>query len=169
MVQQTLGFYFQDLLHIDGVRAAQVFSIAMVVSSAAMLIAQFVVVQRYIGPPMGLLRRGLPFICMGYGLLANVTTLPFLMLAMAIFGFGMALTASALAASATMVVSTEEQGGLAGLMGSTAGLGFMVGPLLGGSLYRISPTYPYWCAAAVMLSVIVFLFARGAGPLSQDN
>jgi len=167
MVQQTLGFYFQDLLHIDGVRASQIFSMAMVVSSAAMLIAQFLVVQRYAGPPMRLLRRGLPFICLGYALLANATTLPTLLLAMSLFGFGMALTASALAASATMAVQSNEQGGLAGLLGSTAGLGFMIGPLVGGGLYRISPSYPYWCAAAIMFAVIVFLFTQGQREESQ--
>jgi len=169
MVQQTLGFYFQDLLQLDSVRSAQTFSMAMVVSSVAMLVAQLGVVQRYVGPPMKLLLFGLPFMCVGYVVLANSTTLPYLLFAMALIGFGMAVTGSSLTASATMAVETGEQGGLAGLLGSTAGLGFMLGPLLGGALYQLSPAYPYWCAAAVVLVILVVLFRHEPKPLSQGK
>ena len=127
MVQQTLGFYFQDILAIDGVRAAQLFSSAMVVSSVAILLAQFGVVRSYSGLPMGL------------------------------FEFGMGLTGPSFTASATMAVESHEQGGLAGLIGAIAGLGFMFGPLIGGGLYRLSPSYPYWCSALVMTVVILSL------------
>ncbi len=160
MVQQTLGFYFQDLLSLDGVAAAQWFSAAMIVSSAAMLVAQFVVVQRYSGPPMRLLFMGLPFSCAGYLLLAMAGSLPLLLLAMALFGFGMGLTGPAYGASATLVVEPHEQGGLAGLLGSVAGLGFVAGPLIGGFLYRISPSYPYFCAATVMAVIIAVMISR---------
>ncbi|WP_372864227.1 MFS transporter [Spongiibacter sp.] len=160
MVQQTLGFYFQDLLGLDGVAAAQWFSAAMIVSSGAMLVAQFVVVQRYSGPPMRLLFMGLPFSCAGYLLLALSGNLPMLLTAMALFGFGMGLTGPAYGASATLVVEPHEQGGLAGLLGSVAGLGFVVGPLLGGLLYRLSPSYPYFCAAVAMAVIIVVMLVR---------
>lgn len=164
MVQQTLGFYFQDLLSLDGVAAAQWFSAAMIVSSGAMLFAQFVVVQRFRGPPMHLLYMGMPFSCLGYLLLALSGSLAMLLAAMALFGFGMGLTAPAYGASASMVVEPHEQGGLAGLLGSVAGLGFVAGPLIGGFLYRISPSYPYYCAAAIMglIMAVMFLRARRA-------
>ncbi|WP_286695693.1 MFS transporter [Spongiibacter sp. UBA1325] len=160
MVQQTLGFYFQDLLSLDGVAAAQWFSAAMIVSSGAMLFAQFVVVQRYNGSPMNLLFMGLPFSCAGYLLLALSDTLPMLLSAMGLFGFGMGLTGPAYGASASLVVEPHEQGGLAGLLGSVAGLGFVAGPLVGGFLYRIAPSYPYFCAAAVMALIIVVMVSR---------
>ncbi|MEX1665769.1 MFS transporter [Zhongshania arctica] len=157
MVQQTLGFYFQDILAVDGVRAAQLFSSAMVVSSVAILGAQFLVVRRYSGLPMRLLRFGLPFMLLSYVLLANASALWMLYLSMALFGFGMGLTGPSFTASATMAVESHEQGSLAGLIGAIAGLGFMFGPLVGGALYRISPSYPYWCAAIVMVFIILIL------------
>lgn len=159
MVQQTLGFYYQDILGVDGKRAAQLFSTAMVLSSISVLLAQFLVVRRYSGLPMRLLRVGLPFMLLSYLLLANASNIAMLYLAMALFGFGMGLTGPSFTATATMAVESHEQGGLAGLLGAIAGLGFMFGPLLGGALYRISPSYPYWCAAMVMSAVIVlFMF-----------
>lgn len=165
MVQQTLGFYFQDTLGLSSVRAAQLFSVAMVVSSSAMLAAQFGVVQRFGGHPMLLLRYGLPFSLAAYLLLANAGSLPTLLTAMGLLGFGMGLAGPGFNVSATLEVEGHEQGGLAGLLGSTAGMGFVVGPLVGGYLYRFSPVYPYWCAAVVLTAVLVYVWRLKARPV----
>lgn len=162
MVQQTLGFYFQDLLNLDSVKAAQLFSYSMVVSAGTMLVAQFVVVQRFNGLPDTLLKAGLPFGLAGYLVLANAGSLPLLLAGMSLFGFGMGLTAPSYFSAASLTVGSHEQGGLAGLIGAAAGLGFVTGPLLGGFLYQLSPSYPYWCAAGCMaaLMAVVYLHRR---------
>ncbi len=168
VVQQTLGFYFQDTLDLTTVRATQMFSTAMVVSSAAMLVAQLGVVQRFSGHPMRLLRYGLPFTLFGYLLLANATTFGLLMTAMALFGFGMGIAGPGYSVSATLEVEPHEQGSLAGVLGSAAGMGFVVGPLLGGYLYRISPSYPYWFAAVALAVLIVFVWKMKPRALRQQ-
>ena len=155
MVQQTLGFYYQDVLQLESVKAAKLFSVAMVISSAAMLVSQFVVVQRFKGLPIGLVKLGLPFSLVGYLIIANADTLPLLLSAMLFFGLGMGMAGPGYSASATLVVEPHEQGALAGLMGSAAGMGFVVGPVVGGFLYRWQPSLPYWVASGVMLFVMV--------------
>ena len=155
MVQQTLGFYYQDVLQVDSIRAAKLFSVAMVISSASMLVSQFVVVQRFKGLPIGLVKLGLPFSLVGYLMIANADSLPLLLTAMLFFGLGMGMAGPGYSASATLVVEPHEQGGLAGLMGSAAGMGFVIGPLIGGFLYRWEHTLPYWFASGVMLFVMV--------------
>lgn len=157
MVQQTLGFYFQDTLGVDSVRAAQLFSVAMVVSSATMLMTQFLLVQRVRAKPITLLVSGMPFSFLAYLMLANATQLSHLMLAMSMIGLGMGLTGPAFTASASLVVEPREQGELAGMLGSIIGLGFVFGPLLGGALYSVSSHYPYWAAALVMLVMSLLL------------
>ncbi len=167
MVQQTLGFYFQDVLQLTGARSAQLFSVAMVVSSMAMLAAQFGVVQRFSGHSVVLLFYGLPFCLAGYGTLAVAGTLPLLITGMALFGFGMGLAGPGYNAAATLVVEPHEQGALAGLMGAAASMGFVVGPLLGGYLYQFDPTQPYRVAAiglAALLLVIAGLHKRLLSP-----
>ncbi|MFT5575704.1 MAG: DHA1 family multidrug resistance protein-like MFS transporter [Bermanella sp.] len=165
MVQQTLGFYYQDILHLESVRAAQLFSTAMVVSSVAVLVAQFGVVQRYNGPPIKLVRFGLPFCLVGYLILANAQNLPMLLGAMAFFGLGMGMAGPGYTVSATLSVEAHEQGALAGLMGSAAGMGFVIGPILGGFLYRLDPSLPYWSAAGVM--VLVLAAVRNLGRTTE--
>ncbi len=162
MVQQTLGFYYQDILQLESVRSAQLFSTAMVVSSVAVLVAQFGIVQRYNGPPIRLVRFGLPFCLIGYLVLANAQNLPMLLGAMAFFGLGMGMAGPGYTVSATLAVDAHEQGALAGLMGSAAGMGFVVGPILGGFLYRLDPTLPYWSAAGVMVMVLAAVWNLGS-------
>ena len=94
---------------------------------------------------------------LSYLMLANANGQWMLFVAMGLFGFGMGLTGPSFTASATMAVESHEQGGLAGLLGAIAGLGFMIGPLVGGVLYRLAPSYPYWCAAIVMVTIILIL------------
>jgi MFS family permease len=158
MVQQTLGFYFQDRLQLDGITAAQRFSVAMMVSSGAMLFAQLVVVQRFAWSPIALLRSGIPLVMAGYFYLAIADDLGSLYRAMALFGLGMGLASPGYSASATLVVTAQEQGALAGILGSAAGMGFLGGPLIGAFIYRFNPSLPYWTAGAVLLPLSFYVW-----------
>lgn len=154
MSQQTLGFYFQDRLGLSRVMAAQEFSVAMMISSGAMLLAQLGVVQRLGWGPVKLLRAGVPVTLVGYVLMARAENLEALWWAMALFGFGMGMSGPGYTASATLTVRPNEQGALAGLTGSVAGMGFLLGPLLGGYIYRFDPSMPYWTAAVLMIPLV---------------
>ncbi len=157
MVQQTLGFYFQDLLQLDKIEAAQKFSFAMVVSSAAMLFAQLVIVQRWSVHPLILLKTGLPFVVVGYLALANAESLTLLLVGMGLFGFGMGMATPGYNVTATLTVKPEEQGSLAGLAASAPGMGFVIGPLVGGFIYSIQPSYTYWIAGLVLIPLFIFV------------
>jgi MFS family permease len=166
-VQQTLGFYFQDRLHLSGVEAAQYYSAAMMVSSASMLFTQVLVVQRFSWQPLNLLRLGLPFCLLGYLVLANAQDLLLLMFGMSCYGIGMGLSGPGCTASATFLVEPREQGALAGLLAASAGLGFVIGPVAGGFVYGFNPAFPYWVAAMVLVPLIVFLLLmKTPAPLS---
>jgi MFS family permease len=158
MVQQTLGFYFQDRLHLNSVDASRLFSYAMMLSSACMIFAQVFVVQRVALGPFALMRIGLPLSSLGYGLLAFAHTQTLLFVGMALFGIGFGLAGPGYSAGATLNVDGSEQGELAGLMGSAAGLGFVMGPLAGGVLYQLNSSLPYSVAAVALLPMICFVW-----------
>lgn len=156
MVQQTLGFYIQDTLQLSAVQSAQFFSLAMVVSSTSMLFVQLVVVQRLTVHPLTLLKCGLPFVVCGYLTLANAQSLLPLLLGMGLVGFGMGMATPGFNVTATMTIRNDEQGSLAGLMSAAPGMGFVVGPLVGGTIYAMAPAMTYWVAGLALLPVIVF-------------
>jgi MFS family permease len=160
LAQPTLAFYFQDLLHLDGVTTAQRYSLAMMISSGAMVVTQLGLVQRLAWTPLKLLKLGLPVTMLGYALMALATDIEHLWLAMACFGAGMGITVPAFNAGASLSVGPHEQGALAGLMGSAASLGYLFGPLLGGYLYGLAPVLPFWGAALALLPLTVFMLLQ---------
>lgn len=156
-VQQTLGFYFQDVLHLTEESAAKWFSIAMIASSGAMLFSQLYLVQRVRLAPMAYVLTGLPIMALGFGILANAETLQGLVLGMGLFGLAMGMIGPNMAAAASFTVQPHEQGGLSGLMASMAGMGFVFGPLLGGYFYGLNIHYPYAGSAVLLLVLAAFL------------
>lgn len=160
VVQQTLGYYFQDTLQLPAERSAGVHGLAMMVSSAAMLFSQLVLVQRLGWGPRTLLRIGLPVACVAFAGLALAGSLPMLVLAMCAFGFGMGMAGPGYAGGATLRVSAEEQGSIAGLVSAAPGLGFVIGPLLGAWLYGLQPWLPYAFACLVYALLSLWLWLR---------
>lgn len=168
MVQQTLGFYFQDILQLPGQEAAKAYAMAMMFSSAAMLMAQFGIVQRFTIKPQNLIRIGVPVACGGFFILALAEQQWMLLVGMAIFGFSMGLVGPSITASASVTVDARDQGALAGLVGSVAGLGFVFGPLLGGLVYRVSIHLPYYLAAAMLFIAALYVLIKKM-PGEQKN
>ena len=155
MVQQTLGFYFQDLLGVGRVEAAKLFSVAMMFSAAATLFIQLVVVQHLKGSPLRLLKIGLPLCFIAFLILATAQQVNTLYGGLLLLGAGMGLTGPGIGVTATFTVQANEQGGLAGLLASCSGLGFVLGPLLGGYVYRFDMTYPSWAASILVVPVML--------------
>jgi MFS family permease len=161
LVQQTMGFRFQDILGLSGRETAQQFGFAMMLSAACSLIAQFAIVQRISVSPFTLLRLAMPLLIVAFTIMALANTQMMLSIAMMILGFGMGMAGPGFMAGASLAVSPQEQGSVAGVAGSCGPLGFTLGPLLGGALYQINSALPYAVAAAMYL--VLFVAMRWIG------
>ena len=161
LVQQTMGFRFQDALGLNAAETAQNFGFAMMLSGASSLFSQAVIVQRFNLAPFTLLRFAIPLLILAFTMMALLETQVWLTIAMMIQGLGMGLASPGFTAGASLAVSPEEQGAVAGVAGSCGPLGFTLGPFIGGALYTLSPTAPYFFAAGLFL--ILFLFMNQLG------
>lgn len=84
-----------------------------------------------------------------YILLANVTNIYWLAAARIIGGIaGSSLTPAH--AYVTDISSKENRGKYFGMLGAAIGVGFILGPAIGGVLGQIDTRLPFWVAAAVM-------------------
>jgi multidrug resistance protein len=98
-------------------------------------------------------------------------TLPLLFVARGISGLGASNIGSAQAVVADTTPPARRAQAM-GAIGAAIGLGFVVGPALGGTLAALGPAAPFWVAAAVALvnALLVALFlpetrrAGSAGP-----
>ena len=79
-----------------------------------------------------------------------------LMAAMATLGFGMGLAGPGFMAGASLAVSPQEQGAVAGVAGACGPMGFTIGPLVGTALYQLDPQYPYLFTLIVYVPLLVF-------------
>ena len=161
LVQQTMGFRFQDALGLSAAETAQNFGFAMMLSGASSLFSQAVIVQRFNLAPFTLLRFAIPILIVAFTMMALLETQLWLTIAMMVQGLGMGLASPGFTAGASLAVSPEEQGAVAGVAGSCGPLGFTLGPFIGGALYTLSPTAPYFFAAGLFL--ILFLFMNQLG------
>ncbi len=159
VVMTTLAFYFQDLLQLTPAAAAQRFSVSIMCSSAAMMVAQLGLV-RFVRSPITLMLIGLPIVGVGYALIAAATGFDLLTVGMVCYGLGMGLASPAFGTGASLTVTGDEQGALAGIIGSVGALGFLFGPLLGGFLYALHHSLPYWLAAALIAVLMVYLWRQ---------
>jgi predicted MFS family arabinose efflux permease len=155
LVQQTMGFRFQDALGLTAAETATQFGFAMMLSASCSLLAQGFVVQRLGLAPFTLLRLALPLLIVAFSLMAVLESQVGLSAAMMIQGFGMGLAGPAFMAGASLAVAPEEQGAVAGVAGSCGPLGFTVGPLIGGALYQFAPPLPYAFAAAIYVLLFI--------------
>ena len=156
MVQQTMAFHFQDLLTLSAVQSARNFSLGMVISSLTVLSTQLLIVRHWRYHPLRLLQIGLPFFIFAYWLFASADSLSDLYMGMFLVGIGVGLSVPGFSSSCSIAVGPQEQGSIAGMNAAMSAMGFVIGPLVGGVLYPISPYYTYLMAAVLMLCLSIF-------------
>jgi MFS transporter, DHA1 family, tetracycline resistance protein len=156
----TVGFLFQDRLALSAQETVQAVGFALLATGLAAAAAQLVMVPKLGWGPSVLLRMGLPLQALAFALLAFADSFVLLTLALVMLGLGFGLAVPGYTAAPTLLVGDEEQGGVAGLISATNGLAFVLGPLLGTTLYGLRPEYPYAFGAAVLALVAAFAYAH---------
>ena len=156
-MEQTVAFLYQDTLALDAAATARSVGAALGIYGLSAVIAQGFVVRRASWSPMMLMRLGVTISLIGFGGLIVAGTFGGLSAALAIQGFGYGLAMPGFAALLSISVGEREQGEVAGLNSSTQALGRTIGPLIGTSLYRLNPRYPYVLSLLVLVGVMLLL------------
>lgn len=153
---QTIAFYFIDRLGYSTAAATGYVSIGLTAGAVSSLGAQLIVVQRFRLPPATLMRIAPGLMALGQGLIFLSSDLWPVVIGMALSGFGAGLAIPAATAAASLAVNADEQGGAIGLASSAGASGFIISPVLGFSLYEISPAAPFMFTAASALALLVY-------------
>ena len=150
---QTVGFFFQDVLHLNGKTTAAYTSIGLMASSMAALFAQFVIVQRFRFSSRMLTLAGIVMAVFSNSLFLVARDFPTVVLALVISGLGFGMARPGFTSGASLAVAPHEQGAVAGLLNAAGAAGFIFGPLIGW-LYEFSPRVPYIFGAIAMLLLL---------------
>ena len=166
----VLGFHIIDEMAITGVsvRNAQPFiGIAMLAGAAATLMAQWGLIPLLKLQSAELMRWGA-----GLALLGNVMTIVApgyygVVIGYAVISLGVGFARPGFTAGSSLSVGPHEQGAVAGLMMSLAGLSFLAPPVIGVGLYELSEAAPFVANALLLAAATGLCFASKrlrAGP-----
>ncbi|QYM76127.1 MFS transporter [Leucobacter luti] len=157
-IQVITGFIVQDRLGLTAGATGALTGAALLAAGAGMIVAQGVIVPRSGWSPATLLRVGCPSALVGFLLLIPNAGVALLMLALLIIGLGIGTAMPGYTAGPTLLMRREEQGGLAGLVGATNGLTFVIAPTASTLLYSFSAPLPVITGALILSAVCIFVF-----------
>ena len=158
VVQQTLGFMYQDRFGLDPVAGAAGVGVAMMLAAVTSLFAQAVVVQRLGWSPRALLKLAVCSIGGGSLLLLVAPMQLLAALAIALVGLGLGLGMPGVSSAASLRVDAAEQGAVAGMMSACPALGYIIGPVLGTGLYQWWPLAPYMLVSALVVPLALAIW-----------
>ena len=156
-IQVITGFIVQDRLSLDAATTGMVTGGALLAAGVGMILAQTVIVPRSGWTPPTLLRVGGGIAFLGFGVLVFDAGAVPLLAGILLIGLGLGIAMPGYTAGPTLLVGREEQGGLAGLIGATNGLTFVIAPTAGTALYGLWPPLPVIAGTGVMAGVSAFV------------
>jgi len=158
MTSQTIGFYIQDRFVLDGKGTAQALGMGMMVSAAASFFSQAFLTSRMKLSPQRMMSLALPLLLGCYGLLPLAGSLPQLVVVLGFLGLGLGVVTPGFTAGASLAVGPDEQGAVGGLMAACPAAGFILGPIVGTSLYQLNHILPYLSACVLMLPLLIYVW-----------
>ncbi|MEM9605139.1 MAG: MFS transporter [Pseudomonadota bacterium] len=170
IAQIVIGFIALDRLNLDNSVALRVAGLALTAVGLSLVVAQLAV-KRLGLTPFRLMRIGALTSAVGFVASAWAPSAVTLIAGYAFAGFGAGWVFPAISAAAANAVSSQEQGRAAGAVSSAMGLGAMLAPLIGGSLYAVSDVTPLLVGAGAMGLIAVIASYPGAadGPDAETR
>lgn len=154
---QQISFYYIDTLGVSAKEGASLVAIALASGALAQIVAQIGLIPRLKMTPRGLLVLGSIICALGTALTVLGGSHGVLNVAQIFLGLGFGLARPGFTGGASMAVSKEEQGTIAGLVVASNGAGFIIAPIFGAGLYAfVSPQAPFILCTLVLLALALF-------------
>ncbi len=162
LMEQTIAFAFEDRLGLTHEQTPLYVGSALGCYGVVAVFAQGFLVRRLKIPAGRLLLMGLPLTMTGMALLVFANDFPLLVVAMALQGLGQGLVMPGVTSALSLSVGDGDQGAVAGANSSAQGLGRLLGPLVGPTLYGLSPELPFAASACLLFCVVLFVALRAS-------
>ncbi|NGP59162.1 MFS transporter [Paenibacillus thiaminolyticus] len=169
-LQVVGGFYFQDQLSMTTQETARMLSMGLMVSGVAMIVTQGLQMKKPKWQPKPLILAGSALLILSMLLFLFVIGLVSFYTAFFLFGVGAGLMMPGFMSGSSLAVAPEQQGGVAGLVGSVSGISAVIAPIVSTSLYKLDKHLPFAAVAAlVLLMAITLLVGRAKLAVSKEE
>lgn len=151
------AFFIQDRLGITDMAAVmRTASLALASMAIIITLVQGVLFQMIRLSPQLLLRLCGPTFAIGLFIMAASTNVPMLMAGFAMLGLAFSFATPGINGSASMAVDPHEQGTAAGYLSAANTSGAILGPVVGTTLYKITPFAPMLIGGILMVLMSIF-------------
>ncbi|MEO1662317.1 MAG: MFS transporter [Pseudomonadota bacterium] len=171
ILTQVFVFAVMDKLEVTGADAAKYTGPAFMVGAMAVMTAQLVLIPRLKLKNKTLMITGCFPLLLGALILIPAQDFATLILAQFFLGIGQGLTRPGFSSGASLAVSPQLQGNVAGLVISANGMGYIITPLFGLFLYEyVDPALPFWICVGLLVAMALFAWraiAPGVGEADE--
>lgn len=167
-VQVIGGFYYQDQLDLTTQETARMISLSLMISGVAMIVTQGLQMKKLKWPPKAMILIGAVLLMASMLLLLFTGSLISYFIAFFLFGVGTGLMMPGFMAGASLAVSREQQGGVAGLVSAVQGIAAMISPILSTTLYRVDKHIPFALIGIIVLLMALVVLGTRDQPSAND-
>ncbi|MDC7789426.1 MFS transporter [Rhodoplanes sp. TEM] len=160
LLQQVTALRLQDAFGMSPAESIRTSGAAMMITMAAMIVVQGLIVRRLGWPPARLLRLGAVVAALAMLVAALAPAVPVLIAGMVGLGAGFGLLLPGNLAALSLRAGPAAQGKAAGVNAVAQGIGMAIGPLAGAALHQAAPAAPWWASLAVLLIAVGLAFRR---------
>jgi MFS family permease len=157
-IQVIAGFYFQDRLGLETTRVGPQLAAALTVTGVALFGTQLLQARLLGWSARRMIVAGAAFWVAGLVVLLGIATMGAYVAAFAALGAGAGFLMAGSMAGASLAVSADRQGTVAGLIAAMQGVALVVTPIVSTALYGVDRMLPFACLAVLMCCLGV-LFA----------
>ncbi len=159
-IQTISAFYLEDRFTlVSGEAVMQATSVAFLVMGIVMFVTQAVLLQVFRIAPVILLRVGFTLFTLALLVILWAPGLFMFYVAFGLMGFGFSAISPGLNAAASISVSSEEQGAVAGLLSAAPVVGMVFGPVICTALYGLDATWPIILGAVICAGLAIYFVA----------
>ncbi|MEL6828243.1 MAG: MFS transporter [Pseudomonadota bacterium] len=171
ILTQVFVFAVMDKLDVTGADAAKYTGPAFMVGAMAVMTAQLVLIPYLKLKNKTLMITGCIPLLIGALILIPAQDFATLIFAQFFLGIGQGLTRPGFSSGASLAVSPQLQGDVAGLVISANGMGYIITPLFGLFLYEfVDPSLPFWICVGLLIAMALFAWkaiAPGVGEADE--
>ena len=157
----VLGFHVIDEMGLPGREAQSFIGVAMLSGAAATLMVQWGLIPLLKMQPRELMRWGAAMALIGN--LMSIAAPGFfgVVVGYAVVSMGAGFARPGFTAGSSLAVEPHEQGAIAGLMMSLAGLSFLAPPVIGVALYELAEPGPFIGNSVLLAAALILCFVSG--------
>ncbi len=154
----VLGFHVIDEMGLPGREAQSFIGLAMLSGAAATLLAQWGLIPLLRLEPRELMRWGAALALIGNLMSIAAPGYFGVVVGYAVVSMGVGFARPGFTAGSSLAVEPHEQGAIAGLMMSLAGLSFLAPPVIGVALYELVEPAPFLANAVLLAAALAVCF-----------